>query len=215
MSRILTFIWVYVLPIPLSVAMYYIWAFWSGSQLFAAYVILLPLIYGYVAPGIATNVLRKWRFRGPWVVGRFYVHHGFMYCANMAPLLFIAWLGTQREPLSAATAVRILICAGALHGFVQSWHDLLIVRHGMVEINNRPTREGRSAEEIVAHYGPLCFFLIGLTYAAGSLLAFQALVIQGDTQPWTLFWLSASGLGLMLTLPTIAYRMIESREKKD
>lgn len=209
MSRIFTLFWVYVLPLPLSIAMYFVWVVWSGSQLFAAYMMLIPLIYGYVAPGIATNVLNKWHFKGPGLVGHYYVHHGFMYAANMAPLLFVAFLGTPHQPFSTATATRILLCSGALHGFVLWLHDILIVRHGMVEIYNRPARQGRSPEEIVTYYAPLCFFMIGLTYAAGSLLAFQTLVITSDSSAKAVLGVSAVGLMLLLTIPSIAYRLIE------
>jgi drug/metabolite transporter (DMT)-like permease len=55
--------------------------------------------------------------------------------------------------------------------------------------------------------------LIGLTYAASSLLAFQTIVIHGDTKPTALFWLSVAGIGLMLTIPSIAYRIIEKPKK--
>jgi hypothetical protein len=202
-----------VLPLPVSVAMYLAWAAWSGSRIFTIYVMLLPLVYGYVAPGIATNLLRKWRFKRPWLVGNYYAHHGFMYSANMAPLLFVAFLGTPHQPLSAATATRILLCTGALHGFVLWLHDILIVRHDLVEIYNLPARQGRSPEEIVTHYAPLCFFLMGLTYAASSLLAFQIIVINGDGRTMALVWLALIGLAMMLTLPSMAYRIIEKREK--
>jgi hypothetical protein len=42
---------------------YFVWAAWSDNRVFALYVMLLPLFYGYVAPGIATNLLHKWRFK--------------------------------------------------------------------------------------------------------------------------------------------------------
>jgi len=72
MSRTVIRFWVYVLPLPLFVVMYFVWAAWSDNRVFALYVMLLPLFYGYVAPGIATNLLHKWRFKGPWVVGSYY-----------------------------------------------------------------------------------------------------------------------------------------------
>jgi hypothetical protein len=65
MSRTVIRFWVYVLPLPLFVVMYFVWAAWSDNRVFALYVMLLPLFYGYVAPGIATNLLHKWRFKGP------------------------------------------------------------------------------------------------------------------------------------------------------
>lgn len=118
MSRTVIQFWVYALPLPLCVVMYLAWAAWAGNRVFALYVMLLPLFYGYAAPGIATNLLHKWRFKGPWVVGNYYAHHGFMYAANMSPLLFVAFLGASRESLSLGVVIRALLCTGALHGYV-------------------------------------------------------------------------------------------------
>jgi hypothetical protein len=211
MSRFIIRLWVYILPLPLVAAMYVIWAAWSRNSIFALYVILLPLLYGYLVPGIATNLMNKWRFKGPWVVGRFYAHHGFMYAANMAPLLFIAFLGTPRDALSAGSIARILICTGALHGFVLWIHDILIVRHGMVEIYNRPSAEGRSPEEIVTHYAPGCFFLIGLCYAAAALLAFQVFVVQHEITVGSISWTFLAGTGLLIAVPSLGYRLTETK----
>ena len=136
-----------------------------------------------------------------------------MYSANLSSLLFIAFLGTNREPLSLATVFRVLLCTGALHGFVAWMHDILIVRHGMVEIYNRPAAEGRSPEEIVTHYAPLCFFLLGLTYAAGALLAFEAFVVHQKTNVASIVWVSLAGVVLMFSLPSLAYRASEGKQR--
>ena len=45
-----------------------------------------------------------------------------------------------------------------LNGFVYWMHDILMVRHGLVKIYNRPAAKGRSPEEIVTHYAPFVFF---------------------------------------------------------
>ena len=211
MSRLIIRIWIYVLPLPLAVTMYFVWAAWSHDRTFALFVMLLPLFYGYVVPGIATNILHKWRFKGPWVVGHYYVHHGFLYVANMSPLLLLSFLGTSRETLSLETGLRILLCTGALNGFVYWLHDILMVRHGLVEIYNRPAAEGRSPEEIVTHYAPFCFFLIGLTYAGAALLAFQFFVIQDKSDWVTIGWVSLVGMALMVAVPSLAYRILERK----
>ena len=211
MSRLFIRIWIYVLPLPLGVAMYFVWAAWSHDRTFALFVMLLPLFYGYVVPGIATNMLHKWRFKGPWVVGHYYVHHGFLYAANMSPLLLLSFLGTSRETLSLESGLRILLCTAALNGFVYWIHDILMVRHGLVEIYNRPAAEGRSPEEIVTHYAPFCFFLIGLTYAGAALLAFQFFVIQDKSDWVTIGWVSLAGMMLMIAVPSLAYRILERK----
>jgi hypothetical protein len=210
-SRLFIRIWIYVLPLPLAVAMYFVWAAWSHDRTFAFFVMLLPLFYGYVVPGIATNILHKWRFKGPWVVGHYYIHHGFLYAANMSPLLWLSFLGTSRETLSLESGLRILLCTGALNGFVYWFHDILMVRHGLVEIYNRPAAEGRSPEEIVTHYAPFCFFLIGLTYAGAALLAFQIFVIQDQSDWATVGWVSLVGMMLMIAVPSLAYRILERK----
>jgi hypothetical protein len=211
MSRMIIRIWVYALPFPLFLIMYFSWFSWSKSSAFALYVMLLPLLYGYVVPGIGTNLLRKWRFSGPWAVGSYYAHHGFMYAANMSPLLFISFLGSSA--FSWAMALRILLCTAALHGFVLWIHDILIVKHKMVEIFNRPNAEGRSPEEIVFYYAPLCFFLIGLTYAASSLLAFWVFVVCGEVTPASLAALYLTGFALMFSIPSLAYRYLEGAKR--
>ncbi len=205
MSRTVIRFWVYALPLPLFAAMYFLWMRWSASPAFVCYVMFLPVVYGYVGPGVATNLLKKWRFKGPWVVGSYYVHHGFMYAANLSPLLFIAFLGTPAEPLTIGTSTRVVLCTGAVYGFVAWIHDILIVRHGMVEIYNRPAAEGRSPEEIVTH----CFFLIGATYAAGALVAFETFVVKHNACATSILWVWLTGGALLFTLPSLAYRALE------
>lgn len=211
MSRIIMRIWVYVLPLPLCALMYFAWLSWSNSRAFAIYVMLLPLVYGYVAPGIATNILRKWRFTGRWLVGNYYPHHGFMYAANMSPLLFFPFLGSPLNSLSAEVVVRVLVCTAILHGYVLWIHDVFIVKLKMVEIFNRAAAERRSPEEIVFSYAPLCFSLIGLTYAASSLLAFWTFVVHNQVTLASATEVSVVGLGLMLSIPSLAYRLSEKR----
>lgn len=207
MSRIVMWIWVYVLPLPVCVVMYWVWLKWSGSQTFTLYAILLPLVYGYVAPGIATNLLKKWRFRGAGVIGSFYIHHGFMYAANMSPLLFITFFGcSTHQPLTLGEIVRVVLCTAALHGYVLWIHDVYIVRLKMVEIFNRPAAEGKSPEAIVFHYAPLAFFTIGLTYAISSLVAFEVFVLQRRVSSSSIISVSVLGMILMLSLPSLIYR---------
>ncbi|MEI8290875.1 MAG: hypothetical protein WCH99_15535 [Verrucomicrobiota bacterium] len=211
MKRLFMLFWIYVMPIPLAVAMYFAWMAWSKDRTFSMFVLLLPLFYGYVVPGIATNILHKWRFKGAWVVGGYYAHHGFMYAAKMSPLLLISFLGTPRQTPSLETSLRILLCTGALNGFVYWMNDIFMLRHGFVEIYNQPANEGRSPEEIVTHYAPFCFFLIGLTYAAAALLAFQLFVIEHKSDLATIGWVSAAGVGLMVAIPSLAYRVLERK----
>lgn len=198
--------WVYIIPWPLC-AISILACYWmTHSWPFVGYVMLLPIFYGYVAPGIATNILHNWHFNGPFRMGHYYVHHGFMYAGNMAPLLLLTLLGQSTVELSASRAVSIVICTAGLHGLVLWIHDIGIVRFGMVELFNRPAREGRSAAEIVTHYAPLCFSLIGGGYAIGAVIAFRLLVVEQQITWTAQAWPLAAGITLTFTLPSLAYR---------
>jgi hypothetical protein len=90
-------------------------------------------------------------------------------------------------------------------------HDILMVKHGMVEIYNTPAADGRSPEAIVTRYAPLCFFLIGLTYAAACLLAFETFTVRRKTDLVSVMWVSLTGLVLLFSVPSMAYRATEGR----
>lgn len=212
MRKFFVSFWEYIAPVPLTVVMYFIWLHWYASQAFALYVILLPLVYGYIVPGIGTNILKKWRFKGPMLVGNYYIHHGFKYSASMSLLLFIVFLGTPRSSLTAETVVRIALCAAALEGFVDWIHEILLVKFGLVEIYNRPAAEGRSPEEIVTYYAPLTFFLLGLTYAASCLLAFEVFAVRNVVTPISVLGLSLAGGTMMSLIPSLAYRFLEKKQ---
>jgi hypothetical protein len=86
-----------------------------------------------------------------------------------------------------------------------------MARHGMVEIYNAPAAEDRGPEAIVTHYAPLCFFLIGLTYAAAALLAFQTFTVHHQTGLKSVLWVSSAGAALLFSIPSMAYRALEAK----
>ena len=208
MGRTIAVVWVYGISFLLPELMFFLWYRWSGSLEFALLVLLLPVLYGYIGPGIATNLLGKWRFKGPLLLGNYYPHHGLIYASDMMPLLFPAFLGTPQGVLSKAVIVRILLCTAALHGYVLWLHDILILRCGMVEILSPPPGD-RSPDEIATSYAPASFFAVGLSYAAGALIAYQRIVIAGDDSIGTFLKLLGVGLFLLLTVPSIVYGIAE------
>ena len=85
----------------------------------------------------------------------------------------------------------------------------------MVEIYKPHVAKGSSPEEIAMRYAPACFFTIGLTYAASALLAFQVIVLDGDTRPGTFLWLLLAGQALMMSVPSVVYHFAERPWKTD
>ncbi len=205
---------VYVLPIPVTVTLACLWYGWSGSVAFTVYVTLLAVLYGYIVPGIGTNVMKKWRFHGPGRVGNYYVHHGFIWAANLSPALFVSFLGTPEGPLGYATILRVLLATGAIHAYKGWIYDIALLRYGFAEITSVPRLQGKSPEEVAGHYVPVCFFLIGLTYAVGALVAYHFYVVLRHVDIWSHIWAWTIGGVTMLAIPSAAYGVIERQERK-
>jgi len=204
---------VYVLPVPLTLAMAGLWRWWSGSTAFAAYVTLLAVLYGYIVPGIGTNVMKKWRFFGPGLIGNYYIHHGFIWAANLSPALFLSFLGTPHGDLDWGTMLRVLLATGAIHAYKGWVYDIGLLRHGFTEVTSVPRLRGKSPEEVAAHYVPVCFFLIGVTYALGALVAYHDFVAPQRLDAWRHVRAWAVGGVAMVAIPSLAYGFIERRER--
>jgi len=165
----------------------------KGGAAFAVLVLGLPLIFGYSVPGIGTNLLKQWRFRGSWVVGNYFIHHGVLYASGLSLGLY---LGFSPAPTGEVWAwIANLVRTACIIGFVGWWHDLIAIRQGQMEVYNRAWREGAAPEVIVTCYAPLCFSLFGAIYAAIATWGYEALVRQGNLN--ALWWLFPLGLILM------------------
>jgi hypothetical protein len=203
----------YILPFPLLGIMPYLWYIRvDRSLLFALYVIVLPMVWGYVIPGIGTNLLKMWWFKGRWMVGKYYWHHGIMYAGPMALLLYVTF---GAGPVSAVQSITIILCTAGMQGLLSSQHDILAVKTGSLILDNPPARAGKSAEEIVNYLSPFYFFLLGGSYAAGCIFAYNKLVVEQAHTAGEFILLLLVGLGLMGLVPGIPSLVIlKIREKK-
>lgn len=180
----------------------------SGSLAFAGLVMGLPLVFGYLIPGIATNVLKLWRFRGPLVVGNFFVHQGFVYAATFGMELYVGFFPATQMNLWAFMGNILRTAAMTV---VIGWtHDLLAVREGVIEIYNGPWKRGAGPEAIVSHAAPLCYALLGGIYGAVATLGYQLLVVQQGNSA-ILWWLFPLGLVLMALASSVPYLLMEPR----
>jgi len=178
--------------------MAWLWYQKAGTA-FAVLVLGLPLIYGYVVPGIGTNILKQWRFRDSWVVGDYYIHHGFIYASGLSLALYFGFVPGQTGDMWDIIAN--LVRMACIIGFAGWWHDLIAIRQGMMEVYNRAWKEGAAPEVIVTKYAPLCFSLFGAIYGGMAVWGYEALVRQGNVS--ALWWLFPLGLMLM-TIATAA-----------
>ena len=157
----------FILPLPLTAIMWYAWYARTQSLYFASYVLLLGLCFGYIIPGIGTNVLRLWRFTGPFRIGNYFIHHGFMYAPYFALVLYVMFGQWQR--MTAGQAVAISAGSGFVQSLLSSHHDSCGVKIGMIKINTRPARQGKCATEVICDWEPIGFLLFGSSYAAAPL----------------------------------------------
>lgn len=180
----------------------------DGSPAFAVLAMGLPLVFGYVIPGIGTNALKLWRFNGPWLMGRYFVHHGFIYAATFGMELYLSFFipvpGNETWALIGNMAR-----TSAMMVFIGWSHDLIAVREGMIEIYNASWKRGASPEVIVAQSTPLCYALLGAAYGAVTTWGYQIVVQQGNIN--ALWWLFPLSFAIMALVASIPYLLIDPR----
>ncbi len=162
----------------------------------------VPLVFGYVLPGIGTNVLKKWRFNGHWLVGDYFIHHGFIYSSTMGMALYLSAYPVWNPNWSVLV---VALRSASVVGFVAWWHDLLAVRNGMVEIYNPPWKRGEGPEAIVSYYAPICFSILGAAYGILGTAGRYFLAIDGDH----LYWLFPTGLIGLSAATCIPYLILD------
>ncbi len=215
MKYILTF-WIYYLPIPLFFLLGWGWYSRTQSLRFTLFTLLLPLLYGYLVPGIGTNVLKKWRFNGKFLLGAFFWHHGFKYSSNINLLFFLIF--TDAGPgvdLSLAKIVSLSLSMAFAEGFTIWIHDTHLIKHGILELLKNPlAAQGKSAEEIAFSYAPASFFAIGGSFALAALTFFK-IDAGGGVPSMSLFGgYLLLGLFFMTTVSMLAFGAIEMSWKK-
>jgi len=180
--------------------LFYLWNH-VGGNVFTILVLGLPFLFGYIAPGIGTNILKMWRFRDTWTMGNYYIHHGFIYAATMGFILYFAFIPPVQNSWQIWIG-NIVRCAGIL-GFVGWLHDTIAIREGRMEVYNKQWKQGFAAEVIAAQYAPLCFSMLGACYAGIVTLGYRSLVLEKNIN--SLWWLFPIGLALMSTAISLPF----------
>ena len=211
MKRAYLFLVDFVLPLPMTVVMFFAWRSRTGSALFSAYVLALGVLFGYIFPGIGTNVLRLWKFHGPLRVGNYFVHHGFIYAPYLALVFYVAF--ADQAPMTGGNILRIVLASAFMQCVLSCHHDYCGVSTGMIEIDSAAARARRSPVEIVADFGVVSFALLGASFSASCLIAYRVLVVSGDEGPWTFSLLLVAGLALM-GLAALQYVFRHRREQQ-
>ena len=202
MKRAYLYLIDFVLPLPMTALMFVLWRWRTGNAIFAAYTLALGVLFGYIFPGIGTNVLHLWKFNGPLRIGNYFIHHGFMYAPYLSLVLYIAF--AEGAPLTAGNSIRIVLSSAFIQCVLSCHHDYCGVGTGMIEIDSRAARARLSPVEIVTDFGVVSFALVGASFSASCLIAYRFIVGKGNADPWTFVLLLAVGLALM-GVPALQY----------
>jgi len=177
MSRIarpLLFFSTWVFPIAGFPLLAWAWLTVAGGDCrVVALVLGVPVAFGYLMPGLSTNAVRRWYFTSGWRIGGYYVHHGFVYASKMAFVLLLA----LHDPRAAETwtgFASVVLLVGGATAFGGWWHDVHAIRAGKIVLAGSEG-DPRGAEVVLATFVPLCYFSLGATYAAASIVAWHHL----------------------------------------
>jgi hypothetical protein len=196
MQTLTLFVSTYLFPAVGFPVVTYVWWQSSGSWPFTIVVMAVPVLFGYIMPGVATHYVKRWRFTSGPRVGSYYVHHGFIYASKLAfaLLLVVRSLSTVR---TAFDAVSIVLVTGAATAFGGWWHDTNAIRAGKIEVEG-----GVGA---LADFAPASYFSMGATYAAVALASREVLAADAGA----LAWVFPAALLTLCLVPTIVFLAVD------
>lgn len=192
----------YVFPIAgLPLITFAWWLASGGSWPFVAVVMGVPVVFGYLMPGIATHVLKRWRFTSGPRIGSYYVHHGFVYGAKLsfALLLVTRSLASLGSLFDVAA---VIVVTGAATGFGGWLHDAHAVRAGKIEVDG--------GVEALVTFAPASYFAMGATYAAVAIAAHRILVRDARA----LSWVFPAGLVVLCLVPTLVFLAVDAPTRR-
>ncbi len=89
-------IYQYLAPLILTPLSFWLWwRFYEGNLYLTLMAWLMPILFAYIVPGVGTNILKVWEFNTKFRLGKFRVHHGFVFGSATS---LIAWFCHIYEP---------------------------------------------------------------------------------------------------------------------
>jgi hypothetical protein len=213
MSEVLAFINRFVLALAGFPLVGWLWLRHSeGNRALAAVVMGIPLLFGYLVPGLAIAWLRLWEFRARFAIKGIQLHQGFIYGSGLALDAYVSHHVRFDGP--AVTVILSSLVNGCIVAFTAWYIDLSGVKAGRIRIHNPPARQGRDPEAIVAYYAPACYFTLGVSYMLAVHLAWE--ILHGQARSGWLWIGAAFAAGFLMTAaPIIAvYLRLQYRPGK-
>jgi hypothetical protein len=155
-------------PILTPLSFWLWWREYAGDLFLLSIAWLLPIIYAYIVPGIGTNVLKVWKFDTRPRLGRFRVHHGFVFGSATSMLAWLCHSGSAEDLFDVLAYAFIL---ASVLGFWNIIYDIRAIQSGLLKVYNQPWADSKGAEAIAMDYAPWFFAGFGMIYGAAVALA--------------------------------------------
>lgn len=188
-------------PAVLAPLSFWLWLRETGGQLpLVALASGLPVLWGYIVPGVGTNVLKMWEFDARLRLGRFRLQHGFVFGSATS---MIAWVVHTSPAQGLGDVLRSAFVLASVLGFWNLLYDIRALEAGVLRVYNQPWAEGSPPAAIAHDYAPWFFAGFGAVYGAALALAEW---YAAQLQSWPVALAALLGaLALACAVPTLGY----------
>jgi hypothetical protein len=185
---------------PLSLWLW--WRSYGGDWRLTLIAWSIPIVYAYVVPAIGTNVLKVWEFDTRFRLGRFRLHHGFVFGSATATIAWICHADPARGPLDALRTGFVL---ASVLGFWNLLYDVKALQSGILRVYNQPWADGSGAEAVAMDYAPWFFAGFGAVYGLG--IGIAEMLSRDAPMNNTIFGIVfATVLACAMAVPVLGYR---------
>ncbi|MBI5207742.1 MAG: hypothetical protein HY934_08120 [Candidatus Firestonebacteria bacterium] len=181
---------------------YYLWLIKLNYRHDLVFLVIInPIIFGYIVPGLGTNYLKIWKFNAGIKFGDYTLLHGLMLGAATS---FLGWccvdvFSSDKSILQLIKSAHIM---GITIGFWNWLFDIFAIKNSIAIIYNKPYFENKSPEYIASDYAPVYFGIFGAAYGIYLYLIFNLQLDYRTSFYWIFFLLS--GL-LTIVMPVLFY----------
>ena len=182
----------YIAPVvltPLSLCLW--WRSHPGQWLVLCVAWAVPIAWAYGVPGVGTNVLKVWEFNTRWRLGRFRLHHVFVFGSATSMLV---WLVHPPQVSSGWAVAQFALIEACVLGFINFIYEVKALQAQVLVVHNEAAARGLPAEAVAYDYAP--WFFGGFGAAHGACLAVALWLVQAQPA-WGQAWGGVLGLGAL------------------